>query len=291
MNFTETKPYNISEEGTATNNDDLISKLHYFMSVTSNFNSIKDTTDYKVLERNGIYFHFKSIPYDTGSIVSDYVAIWLTTNYIPTATTYSDYGLSYFYVGCLRCIGIIEKYYFYDNSESFFISTEFEPGFYNSFIFNKVTLSNSNDTAYSFMTNYTLQAAQSESQLGGGYAAFPDNNSKFGCYYNGSLISFGQNSQEFKPKQMSYNSNLGSSKLHLNDKYYLFQTAFVGSTTSYLMHGYIPDLFYSYMDGYTNGEEFVLSGKTFKAFPNFQKSSPPLNDNKTKQRCIIIRVA
>lgn len=290
MDFIETIPYNISEEGAATNNDDLVSKLHFFLTVTSNFNSIKNTTGYIVVERNGFYFHFQSEDYGSESVVSDYVNIWLTTTYDALANSYLDYGLLPDYISCLRCIGAIEQYYFYDNGESFLISTEFEPGFYNSFLFNKLGMVSNITEADIILANYNLKDCKNEITLGDNYESLPNQFSNVGYIYEGILFNIGQPIDNMILKPMNNNTDLSSSKIYLNDKYYLFNTAVVGETSTYLMNGYIPDLFYSYMDGYANAEEFVLSDKTFKAFPNFQKSSPPLNDRKTGQRCFVIRI-
>lgn len=286
MNFNNSLPYTINEQGVATSSQDMLSKINFFMTTTSNFNSVLDTNDYIVVERDGKYYHFQTEAYDGDAIVSDYIHFFIFNSYTPGNTFY-DYGVSDFDILSMRVIGNVEQYYLYDNGVSIFFSLEFEPGTFNSLFVTKPSEMKDTDDILFAMANYNRTDIKFESVLGNQYQAIPSEIIQYKQFLFNGLDSY-TNGFITRIEDLVGVNSIENSFLYLNDKYYLFQNYLIVNDNYMLAH--FQDIFFSYMEGYANAEEFTLNNKEFKAFPNFQKTSPPSNDDNTLERCIIIRI-
>lgn len=275
MNFNNTKPFTISDNGPAAGYLDFLTRLNFFLTTTSNFESILDSTDFKVFKRDGWYFMFQ------GFLADNYekVLFLRSKTYTPGENIEEQATGDYYGTLMHLCFnGTVQQYYLFDNTESLFISIEFNPGlFCNMFSGNATTASNKE--AIVNVSN-KFESYSRDSDILYNFYAIPRQNHRTTFYDGDKFQSTMYNGHDYQ-----------HSKIKINDKYYLFNFyESIGNPVNRFLCE-VSDLFISYSEGYQNAEEFSINDNKFKAFPNYQKLSPPqTSDAKTGGVHLIIRI-
>ncbi len=272
MNFDNTKPFTIRTNGTATSAEDFLSKLHFFLTTTSNFTSVLDTVTYKIFSRDGFYYYFNILNED------GYDKVLFVKNDSTSTLPFFDLGFDDREIHEIDIVNNVEQFYLLDNGESIFISIEYNPGYFMNLFTGSATSADPDKKIRLTMSNKKYDFSSTDILYG--YVAFPYDSSKITYFIDGIFKTI--NTEIFT------DNNIEDTFFYLNNKYYLFNCYMFENEK---LIAEVSDVFYSYMEGYQNAEEFSVSDKTFIAFPNHAKSSPPSSATITEERCIILRTS